>query len=164
MNGSVCNVCGAPATVRDTEYDEYYCNEHGEEYQVFEGPHERLASHDEEGPYVTKTGKVLTEEDIEKLSEEAEAGYDVSQLKEHRRLRKERMDDIAEGLIPLGAEEAMLEYELQQPLVPWTVTIEITLSAHGQKHAESLGTEVLDHALAGLDGAAGAVMRVEPNA
>ena len=30
--------------------------------------------------YVTKTGKVLTEADIEALADEAEAGYDVSKL------------------------------------------------------------------------------------
>ncbi len=34
-----------------------------------------------EAPYVTKTGKVLTTEDIEALADEAERGYDVSHLK-----------------------------------------------------------------------------------
>jgi hypothetical protein len=33
-----------------------------------------------EGPLVTKTGKVLTDEDIEALADEAERGYDVSHL------------------------------------------------------------------------------------
>lgn len=32
------------------------------------------------GHYVTKTGKVLTDEDIEALADEAERGYDVSQI------------------------------------------------------------------------------------
>ena len=34
-----------------------------------------------EGPWVTKTGKVLTDADIEALADEAEQGYDVSHLK-----------------------------------------------------------------------------------
>lgn len=35
-----------------------------------------------EPSYVTKTGKVLTDEDLEKLADEAERGYDVSHLKD----------------------------------------------------------------------------------
>jgi len=35
-----------------------------------------------ERPLVTKTGKVLTEEDISRLADEAEEGYDVSNLKD----------------------------------------------------------------------------------
>lgn len=37
--------------------------------------------------YVTKTGKVLTDEDIEKMADEAERGYDVAALKPRRRGR-----------------------------------------------------------------------------
>jgi hypothetical protein len=35
-----CNMCDRPATVLDTEYDEYYCDEHARQYQVHDGPHE----------------------------------------------------------------------------------------------------------------------------
>lgn len=34
-----CNVCGKQATVKDTEYDEYYCSEHADHYKVLDGPH-----------------------------------------------------------------------------------------------------------------------------
>lgn len=37
--------------------------------------------------YRTKTGKVLTDEDIQKLADEAEAGYDVEQLGPNRRVQ-----------------------------------------------------------------------------
>lgn len=37
-----CNVCGKPATVVDTEYDEFYCDDHAEQYNVFDGPYRRL--------------------------------------------------------------------------------------------------------------------------
>jgi hypothetical protein len=37
---------------------------------------------DEQQPYVTKTGKVLSDAEIETLADEAERGYDVSHLKE----------------------------------------------------------------------------------
>jgi hypothetical protein len=40
---------------------------------------EMLASH---RPYVTKSGRVLSDADIEALADEAERGYDVSELKE----------------------------------------------------------------------------------
>jgi hypothetical protein len=36
---------------------------------------------DEEGVYVTKSGRVLTDEDIKELAEEAERGYDPSQIR-----------------------------------------------------------------------------------
>jgi hypothetical protein len=42
-----CNVCQEPATVVDTEYDEYYCDRHALEYDVFNGPHQRLGDKDE---------------------------------------------------------------------------------------------------------------------
>jgi hypothetical protein len=35
-------------------------------------------------PYVTKTGKILSDADIEELADEAEAGYDVSNVKDRR--------------------------------------------------------------------------------
>lgn len=35
----------------------------------------------DEAPYITKTGKVLTDADIEALADEAERGYDISKLK-----------------------------------------------------------------------------------
>lgn len=38
-------------------------------------------------PYTTKTGKVLTDADIEAMAEEAERGYDVETLKTRRRGR-----------------------------------------------------------------------------
>lgn len=37
--------------------------------------------------YTTKTGKILTEGDIERLADEAEHGYDVEELKSRRRGR-----------------------------------------------------------------------------
>lgn len=39
------------------------------------------------GPFKTKTGKVLTDADIEALADEAERGYDVEVLKTRRRGR-----------------------------------------------------------------------------
>lgn len=46
--------------------------------------------------YQTKTGRILTDEDIEALADEAERGYDVSHLHEHvqhvTRERHERGD------------------------------------------------------------------------
>jgi hypothetical protein len=39
-------------------------------------------------PLVTKTGKVLTDEDIEALADEAEQGYDVSHLLEKKDRRE----------------------------------------------------------------------------
>ena len=38
-------------------------------------------------PYKTKTGKVLTDADIEAMADEAERGYDVEALKTRRRGR-----------------------------------------------------------------------------
>lgn len=38
----LCCVCDRPASVRDTEYDEAYCDCHAEMYEVFDGPCERL--------------------------------------------------------------------------------------------------------------------------
>lgn len=38
-------------------------------------------------PFTTKTGKVLTDADIETLADEAEVGYDVDVLKTRRRGR-----------------------------------------------------------------------------
>jgi hypothetical protein len=38
-------------------------------------------------PYTTKTGKVLTELDIEAMADEAERGYDLETLKTRRRGR-----------------------------------------------------------------------------
>ena len=37
--------------------------------------------------YTTKTGRVLTDADIEELADEAERGYDVDELKSRRRGR-----------------------------------------------------------------------------
>ena len=34
MDTRTCCVCGKPATVIDTEYDEWYCEYHAEMYQV----------------------------------------------------------------------------------------------------------------------------------
>jgi hypothetical protein len=47
-----------------------------------------------EKPYVTKTGKILTEEDIEALADEAEQGYDVSRLRERKRRRKMEQHEV----------------------------------------------------------------------
>jgi uncharacterized protein (DUF4415 family) len=38
-------------------------------------------------PYTTKTGKVLTDADIEAMADDAERGYDVEELKTRRRGR-----------------------------------------------------------------------------
>jgi hypothetical protein len=43
----------------------------------------------DEGPFITKTGKVLTDADIEALADEAERGYDVSRLKGKPNRREE---------------------------------------------------------------------------
>ena len=43
-----CNVCLNPATVMDTEYDEYYCDKHAREYQVFDGPHRELEKEEDD--------------------------------------------------------------------------------------------------------------------
>ena len=42
---------------------------------------------DKAKPYRTKTGKVMTDADIETLADEAERGYDVAQLEPRRRGR-----------------------------------------------------------------------------
>jgi hypothetical protein len=34
-----CCVCGETATTLDTEYDEYYCDNHARSYGVFDAPH-----------------------------------------------------------------------------------------------------------------------------
>lgn len=167
VNGSQCNVCGKPAVIHDLEYDEYYCQEHGEEYEVSTGPHERLADREEgtwrvtaQGEeYVTKTGKVLTQTDIEALADEAEAGYDVSKLKEHRRLRAQRLRDL--GVAGVVEEE---EDFPASDRMPWTITIEVTIDSQGAQEAEIEGAKMVEHIVSGWDGAAGAVMRVEPNA
>jgi hypothetical protein len=46
-------------------------------------------------------------------------------------------------------------------MTPWTATIEVTMSATGSQHAESLATEMLDFLVSGFDGVAGAVIKVE---
>lgn len=102
VNGSQCNVCGADATIHDLEYDEYFCDEHGESYRVMEGPHERLATHEEGEP---------PPEDPK----------------------------------------------------PWTITLEITIESRGAGPAQREGMRMLEHIVSGWDGAAGAVMNVEPN-
>lgn len=38
-----CCVCEDQATVLDTEYTEYYCDDHAEQYEVYDGPHEPVA-------------------------------------------------------------------------------------------------------------------------
>jgi hypothetical protein len=42
-----CNMCDEPATVLDTEYNEYYCDAHAHVYDVFEGPHQRIEGSNE---------------------------------------------------------------------------------------------------------------------
>ena len=42
---------------------------------------------DKSKPFKTKTGKVLTDADIEAMADEAERGYDVEMLKSRRRGR-----------------------------------------------------------------------------
>ncbi len=37
-----CNMCDKTAVVRDTEYDEYYCRQHAEDYCVYDGPYELI--------------------------------------------------------------------------------------------------------------------------
>ena len=40
---ATCVVCAEPAVVIDLEYDEGYCDLHARQYQVYDGPHLRLA-------------------------------------------------------------------------------------------------------------------------
>ena len=47
-------------------------------------PHAGRRERAREVPIRTKTGKVLTDADIEALADEAERGYDISQIKPYR--------------------------------------------------------------------------------
>lgn len=44
-----------------------------------------MAEDKDKAPYVTKTGRVLTDEDFQRLADEAEAGYNVDGLVERNR-------------------------------------------------------------------------------
>lgn len=46
------------------------------------------------GPFITKTGKVLTDDDLEALVDEAECGYDVSKIMTV--LRQDRLTPTAQ--------------------------------------------------------------------
>jgi hypothetical protein len=59
-------------------------------------------------PYTTKTGKVLTDADIEALADEAERGYDVEVLKPRRRGRPML------GTAPADVVPVRLDPELRQ--------------------------------------------------
>jgi pyridoxal biosynthesis lyase PdxS len=56
--------------------------------------------------YVTKSGRVLTDEDIQKLADEAEQGYDVEQLKDldEARRRINEAADIIRSAIRIGGD------------------------------------------------------------
>jgi hypothetical protein len=65
---------------------------------------------DKEEPYVTKTGKVLSDQEIEDLADEAEQGYDVSRLTARslvgyeRRLHKMRYVELLTEAQRVGAQ------------------------------------------------------------
>lgn len=46
-HGLACNVCGEPATVVDTEYNEYFCDEDADTFLILDGPHRPIAMDDE---------------------------------------------------------------------------------------------------------------------
>jgi hypothetical protein len=49
-------------------------------------------------------------------------------------------------------------------MTPWTISIEVTVGAEGEDDAQEIGLQMVDYLVSGWDGAAGAVMKVEPNA
>jgi hypothetical protein len=57
--------------------------------------------------------------------------------------------------------KSRLEATYEAP-TPWTVTVEFTVHAHGPEEANAYGNEAVE-ILVDKWGAAGAVMRVEPN-
>ena len=52
--------------------------------------------------YLTRTGKELTDADIEAMADEAERGYDVEALKA-RRLRQPMLGSLLPRLFPSGS-------------------------------------------------------------
>jgi hypothetical protein len=81
-------------------------------------------------PYVTKTGKVLSDADIEKLSEEAERGYDVERLMERFWFCRKRftVEYSGPGSGPdLEAELALYEAGIRRSPTPgeyrWSATV-----------------------------------------
>ena len=58
-----------------------------------------------EPTYKTKTGKVLTDRDIENLADEAERGYDVEELR--RRPGRPSLGDGPSEVVPVRLDSAM---------------------------------------------------------
>lgn len=70
------------------------CLDHGYEY-------EQARPKPDQGPFVTKTGRVLTEGDIEALADEAERGYDVEHLRDKPlRERLTQLRNVVENIQP----------------------------------------------------------------
>jgi hypothetical protein len=60
----------------------------------------------EKKTYKTKTGKVLTDADIERLADEAEQGYDVGVLKRRRRGRP-MIGEAPSEIVPVRLDPAL---------------------------------------------------------
>lgn len=78
--------------------------------------------------YRTKTGKVLTDSDIEALAEEAEQGYDVEPLKARRRGRPMIGDAPAE-VVPVRLDPALKDAVEARAAADETTTSEIIREA-----------------------------------
>ncbi len=63
---------------------------------------------DKNRPYRTKTGKVLTDTDVEAIADEAERDYDVATLKARRRGRPS-MGSAAADIVPVRLDPELKE-------------------------------------------------------
>ena len=63
---------------------------------------------DKNKPYRTKTGKVLTDTDVEAIADEAERDYDVEALKARRRGRPS-MGSAAADIVPVRLDPELKE-------------------------------------------------------
>src|SRR3546814_2715329 len=83
----------------------------------------RIAMTETSRTYTTKTGRELTDSDIEKLADEAEQGYDVDDLRRRRRGRPML------GSAPAEVVPVRLDPELKQRSEEHTSEDETTVSA-----------------------------------
>lgn len=78
--------------------------------------------------YRTKTGKVLTDSDIDALADEAEQGYDVEQLKARRRGRP-MIGDAPAAVVPVRLDPSLKDAVEARAAADETTTSEIIREA-----------------------------------
>ncbi len=83
---------------------------------------------DKKKPYRTKTGKVLTDPDIEALADDAERDYDVEELKTRRRGRPS-MGSAAADVVPVRLDPELKEAVESRAERDHTTTSEIIREA-----------------------------------